>query len=434
MNFEEFKEQFIDDIKKQLYENGIVASVETHEVSKLNESYEAITVTPEGSNVGVNVNMNRFFETLENGTDYESVVDRAVEIIQKGIEERPAVDVASLTDYDQMKDKLVMEVVSIEANQDLLANVPHKEMEDMAVVYRFVLDSNDDGRATILATNSIITAMGVTPEQLHADAMENAPELKPVVIRGMSEVMAEMMGMSPEDLEMMGMPTNPADEQMFVATVPDKIHGAGVIAYQDFMDQAAERAGGECLGLCWNDLDFEKRIIKVCKTLTYRPEPDHGSVVHISTPKTEAGERTIPMIDEVYDAFLEEYQIQKVLGFGTNEIDGFSNFVFSTGEGNVYTPESVNRAIKRIYEDYNKREEEAAKKEDREALLLPHFSAHHLRHTFCTRLCENESNLKVIQSVMGHSDITTTMDIYAECTAEKKQEVFATLNGKIMIK
>lgn len=111
-----------------------------------------------------------------------------------------------------------------------------------------------------------------------------------------------------------------------------------------------------------------------------------------------------------------------------------SGFVFSTGEGNVYTPESVNRAIKRIYEDYNKKEEETAKKENREPLLLPHFSCHHLRHTFCTRLCENESNLKVIQSVMGHSDIQTTMDIYAECTAEKKQEVFATLNGKIMIK
>ena len=80
-------------------------------------------------------------------------------------------------------------------------------------------------------------------------------------------------------------------------------------------------------------LDFEKRIIKVCKTLIYRPEPNNGCVVHISTPKTEAGERTIPMIDEVYDAFLEEYQIQKVLGFGNNEIDGFSGFVFSTGEG-----------------------------------------------------------------------------------------------------
>ncbi len=191
---------------------------------------------------------------------------------------------------------------------------------------------------------------------------------------------------------------------------------------------------GECLGLCWQDLDFENRFIRVCKTLTYRPEPKKGCVVSISTPKTEAGVRTIPMIDEVYDAFLEEYQIQKVLGFGTNVIDGYSGFVFSSGAGNVYTPESVNRAIKNVYQDYNRKEKEAAAKEKREALLLPHFSAHHLRHTFCTRLCENESNLKVIQSVMGHSDIQTTMDIYAECTQEKKQEVFATLNGKIMVK
>lgn len=191
---------------------------------------------------------------------------------------------------------------------------------------------------------------------------------------------------------------------------------------------------GECLGLCWDDLNFEQRYITVNKALIYRPVPGQGCVVHISDTKSEAGERTIPMIDEVYDAFLEEYQIQQVLGFGTNEIDGYTNFVFSTSEGNVYTPESVNRAIKRIYEDYNKKELENAKKEGREPLLLPHFSAHHLRHTFCTRLCENESNLKVIQSVMGHADIQTTMDIYAECTQEKKQEVFANLNGKIMIK
>ena len=57
----------------------------------------------------------------------------------------------------------------------------------------------------------------------------------------------------------------------------------------------------------------------------------------------------------------------------------------------------------------------------REAVLLPDFSAHHLRHTFCTRLCEKETNLKVIQSVMGHKDIQTTMDIYAEATEEKSR-------------
>ena len=68
-----------------------------------------------------------------------------------------------------------------------------------------------------------------------------------------------------------------------------------------------------------------------------------------------------------------------------------------------------------------------AKKQHREAVLLPDFSAHHLRHTFCTRLYEKETNLKVIQSVMGHKDIQTTMDIYAEATEEKKQESFERL-------
>ncbi|VUW97693.1 tyrosine-type recombinase/integrase [Faecalibacterium prausnitzii] len=80
----------------------------------------------------------------------------------------------------------------------------------------------------------------------------------------------------------------------------------------------------------------------------------------------------------------------------------------------------MSRAIKRIIADYNAGEEVEAKKQQREAVLLPDFSAHHLRHTFCTRLCEKETNLKVIQSVMGHKDIQTTMDIYAEATEKKK--------------
>ena len=70
-------------------------------------------------------------------------------------------------------------------------------------------------------TNQLLENMGVTPEQLHADAMENAPQIKPVEIKGMSEVLAEMMGveqaemMGVEQAEMMGIvPVAPEDEQM----------------------------------------------------------------------------------------------------------------------------------------------------------------------------------------------------------------------------
>ena len=240
MDYENFKEQFVEDVKEKLYEQGTEVDITVNTVNKLNESYEAMTVKPEGSNIGVNIGIDKFYGATQDGISYDDVVDKAVKAISDGFINQPQIDVASLTDYDQMKDKLVMEVVSAETNKEMLENVPHQNMEDMAVVYRFVLNSDDEGRASILATNQMIENMGVTPEQLHADALENAPRIKPAEIKGMGEVLAEMMGV--EQAEMMGLyPVRPEDEQIFVASVPDKVHGAGVLAYQDFIGTLKER-------------------------------------------------------------------------------------------------------------------------------------------------------------------------------------------------
>lgn len=118
----------------------------------------------------------------------------------------------------------------------------------------------------------------------------------------------------------------------------------------------------------------------------------------------------------------------------TPDNDFYSGFIFKSRYNTVLSPHCVNRAIDRIIKACNTKEEEDAKAEGREPELLPHFSCHHLRHTFCTRFCENETNLKVIQEIMGHADITTTMDIYNEATKDKKIESFAGLEGKIKIR
>jgi integrase len=189
---------------------------------------------------------------------------------------------------------------------------------------------------------------------------------------------------------------------------------------------------GEALGLRWDDLDYENRVISINHSLVYYPVgDDRTSVLHTSKPKTEAGVRTISMLDSVKDAFEMLHEEQEDEGFNETNIDGMSGFIFCNRFGSVPNPQSVNRAIKRIVIDYNASEAVNAKKERREAVILPNFSAHHLRHTFCTRLCENETNLKVIQSIMGHKDIQTTMDIYAEATEEKKQESFERLAAKM---
>ena len=99
-----------------------------------------------------------------------------------------------------------------------------------------------------------------------------------------------------------------------------------------------------------------------------------------------------------------------------------TNFIFTNRFGNPHNPATVNRAIKRIVDAHNAQEEIKAKKQKREPVILPRFSCHIFRHTFASRFCENETNVKVIQQVMGHADVSTTMNIYAEVNDSTTRE------------
>lgn len=189
---------------------------------------------------------------------------------------------------------------------------------------------------------------------------------------------------------------------------------------------------GEAIALRWDDLDFKNKMITINHSIAnYKSEEKNKCASTLSTPKTEAGIRTIPMLDVVYDALKLEEEDQQENGFNETVIDGVSGFVFQNRFGNILNQQAVNSAIKRIVTNYNNEEEITAAREKRNPLILPYFSCHILRHTFATRLCEQETNLKVIQSIMGHRNIETTMDIYAEATDKKKKESFENLSVKL---
>lgn len=190
---------------------------------------------------------------------------------------------------------------------------------------------------------------------------------------------------------------------------------------------------GELIGLTWTDCDFEHNMIHVNHNLVYHRQEEGRCTFHVGTPKTEAGKRMIPMLGEVRRILQQLWKEQLGRGEDETEIDGYSGFVFTNRRGYVHNPSTINRSIIRITNAYNREERERAQREGGEPLLLPHFSVHNLRHTFCSRFCENETNVKVIQEIMGHSDIGTTMNIYAEVTEQKKQECFHSLEGKIKI-
>ncbi len=243
MNFEEFKEQLMEDLKAYLPDEiGTGVEVEANEVHKVQqEGYEGIVVKKENNPVGVNMDAEKLYSDLQQGKSYEDVFHYAVDVVQKGFENAPEVDLNMLMDYERMKESLVVQMIPIEGNEDMLATMPHKEMEDLACVYRFSVGRDDSGVASILIKNDLLDRYGITAEQLHQDAMAAAPNREPANIRSMTEVLVEMMG--PEFAEMMG--DVPMDApNIFVASNESKVNGAGVITYPDFMEEAAEKVGG----------------------------------------------------------------------------------------------------------------------------------------------------------------------------------------------
>ena len=243
MDYESFKKEVTEDIKEKLYEMGYGdVDIKINNIKKVNRDYEAMNVVPEGGVMGVSFNLEEIFTKFEQSGDYDSVLKNTTSFVVNGIDTAPKTDIDNLLNYEEMKNKLSIEVISAEANKELLLNIPHGRIEDLAAVYRFVLKSESTGKASILISNEMMQKMEITHEQLKNDALYNAPIIRPAVIKGMNEVIKELMGKEAYELANV---TGNVEESVYVATVPDKDSGAGVLSYQNFMDQAAERVGGD---------------------------------------------------------------------------------------------------------------------------------------------------------------------------------------------
>ena len=180
---------------------------------------------------------------------------------------------------------------------------------------------------------------------------------------------------------------------------------------------------GEITGLTWDDIDFEDEIISVNHTLVYyNTRSEAGQVFTINKPKTKAGERIIPMLPKVKEALLMEKVFQKEEGVSCKAVvDGYTDFIFINRFGYTQHQGTLNKALRRIIRDCNY---EALDKGEKDAILLPRFSNHSLRHTFTTRMCEAGVNIKAMQDILGHADAETTLQIYTDATKElKKAEI-----------
>ena len=122
---------------------------------------------------------------------------------------------------------------------------------------------------------------------------------------------------------------------------------------------------------------------------------------YIEKPKTKSGIREIPMTDKAYDAFQRLIKSRKKTE--PIVIDGYSNFLMLNGKGLPQVASSYNMVLKGLVKKYNKTHDDE----------LPEISPHSLRHTFCTKTANKGMTPNTLQYIMGHSDISMTLNYYA---------------------
>lgn len=195
-------------------------------------------------------------------------------------------------------------------------------------------------------------------------------------------------------------PLTPAQEESFLSFIQgDKV-------YQKHYDAIVILLGtglriSELCGLTDKDLDFENRVIIVSHQLLRNT----GVGYYIDEPKTQSGVRKIPMNEEVYQAFQRVIKNRK--GAKPFIIDGYTNFLFLKQNGYPMTAVDYGGMFGRLVKKYNKSHKE----------VLPKTTTPHaMRHTFCTRLANAGMNPKALQYIMGHSNITMTLNYYAHAT------------------
>lgn len=235
-------EEFLTSVKEQLTEMGM--NVQIRDVEKVQgQSYTGIEIRPENSNIGLNMDLYKYYEVAQSGAPMFVIMKFIKEAVEDGLKRVPKVDAEALADYDRAKHYLTMQAVAMRKNREILKELPYKTLGDIAIIYRLQINNTEDEMTSALVTNTMLETYGITEEQLIKDAEEYAPANHPVIIQSLDEVIAQMREQNPSlDINASGV-----DEEMLknspLVIATSGIMGAGVLGYPNFFELAAETVG-----------------------------------------------------------------------------------------------------------------------------------------------------------------------------------------------
>ena len=253
INEEEFKEKVKDEITDHMSSKYKDCVVDIRETKKTNRTVEGLMLReiPGLSNASPTIYVNDLFEEYKKNGDFETVIDRAGEKMETAINSFDKDIAKDAINTSKMMDNVFFTLINAEQNRELLETVPHREFEDLAIVYRWNIGAGPDGVYTNLINNELAEKEGVTEEELFKAANENTKTLFPVTVKNMNEVIAEIIfdvgeldaEMSKEFEEVVN--DVPDERSMYVISNASKLFGAASMLYEEPLHKLSEKLGSD---------------------------------------------------------------------------------------------------------------------------------------------------------------------------------------------
>ena len=253
LNYEEFKERIKDDIKDYMDEKYKDCEVVIRKVNKTNREVDGLNMLdiPGLKNATPTLYVNDLYEKYEKTGDYEEVARMAAETMEYGIKSFNSQIKEECLDTSKLKDKVFFSLINAEQNRELLNTVPHREFEDLAIVYRWNIGAASDGVYTNLVNNDLAEKEGLTENDLYNAASKNTKELFPVLVKNMNEVISEIIfgdselsGEMEKEFKEVMMETQD-ERSMYVITNESKLFGAASMLYEEPLHELAEKIGSD---------------------------------------------------------------------------------------------------------------------------------------------------------------------------------------------
>ena len=303
---EEVREKFLDYMPEE-YRNGIVM---IQKMNKVNQEKDGLTVIREGESLGDNIlptiYVNDMYENYLVRGDFSEVMSHAAEVMMDASKDVPFDLRESAMDIDKIKSNLIVCLVNTEQNKEMLKEVPHREFNDLSVIYRWIVDIHEDGVASAIINNYNVQMLSMTEPELYEKAMENTREKFPMKIRDMEGLISEMIfddiDMMMDDMDEFGremLQQGVADvlndrysSEMYVFTNGPGMFGANAMLFEDQLYDFSQKYGGDFYIIPSSVHDLIAISPKLCT-----PEMLANLVYEVNRDKVDISER---LSNEVY--------------------------------------------------------------------------------------------------------------------------------------